>query len=72
MPSNRHAKKTAAMVATMKAKTGRSVDEWVALVRADGPEDDREWQTWLKRKHGLGHFQARLIASASRAVDAGD
>ncbi len=66
MTTERHAKKTATMAATMKETTGRSVPEWVALLRSEGPPNDREWHTWLKSKHDLGHFRARLIVSEAR------
>ncbi len=65
MASEQHDKKTATMAATLEQKTGRSVDGWIALLRAEGPEAEHEWQAWLKEQ-GLGHFQARLVVSAAR------
>ncbi len=47
---------------TLAEKTGRSLDDWVALLARDGPAGHRDGVAWLKETHGLGHFQARLIA----------
>lgn len=57
------------MAATFEAKTGRSVSEWVALVDAAGVTGFKPTVTWLKENHGLGHFQARLIAEEIRDRD---
>jgi len=54
------------MFDTFAAKTGRSVAEWVRLVRSEGPADPKQWQTWLKTERGLGHFQARLVVAEAR------
>ena len=49
-------------IATLKPKTGRSLDEWVALVKKDGPKDLPSRRAWLKSKHNLGTNSARWIA----------
>jgi hypothetical protein len=38
----------------MGQKTGRSIDEWAELVRAEGPPTTKERRGWLKDNHGLG------------------
>ncbi|PWT93742.1 MAG: hypothetical protein C5B56_00195 [Proteobacteria bacterium] len=40
-------------VAELKDKTGRSLDEWVALIRKEGPKTEKERRQWLKVKHKL-------------------
>jgi hypothetical protein len=49
-------------VADLKSKTGRSLDEWLALVRKSGPEDEKDRREWLKSEHGLGTNSAWWIA----------
>jgi len=41
-------------VATLKEKTGRSLEEWLALVKRSGPGTEKERREWLKTEHGLG------------------
>src|SRR5262249_39276794 len=49
-------------VATLKDKTGRSVDEWVKLIRKSGPPTEKERREWLKQEHGLGTNSAWWLA----------
>ena len=49
-------------VAELKGKTGRSVEEWVDLVRREGPADNKARREWLKREHGLGTNSAWWLA----------
>jgi len=53
------------VIAGMKEKTGRSIDEWVRLAKKDGPAGERECAAWLKKKHGLGTNYASWIAERS-------
>jgi hypothetical protein len=50
------------IIAAMKDKTGRSLEEWLELVGNDGPASDKERVAWLKSKHGLGTNYAGSIA----------
>ena len=50
------------VIAGMKQKTGRSIDEWVRLSKNDGPAGQKELTAWLKREHGLGANYASWIA----------
>ncbi len=52
-------------VSELKAKTGRSLEEWLALVRKDGPATEAGRRDWLKKKHGLGTFSAVWLAERS-------
>jgi hypothetical protein len=64
--SSRHEKKRTTMAANLQAATGKSVAEWVADVDAAQLDGYAAIINWLKRHHGLGHFQARLVAEAHR------
>lgn len=59
------------MIANLKAKTGRSLDEWLVLARASGQAKHGGLVTWLKGEHGLGHGYANLVAHKTFASDAG-
>ena len=41
-------------VAELKQKTGRSLDEWLRLIKKSGPKDEKARRDWLKTEHGLG------------------
>jgi Domain of unknown function (DUF5655)/Domain of unknown function (DUF4287) len=49
-------------VAELKSKTGRSLQEWLALVKKEGPKDEKARREWLKTKHKLGTNSAWWIA----------
>jgi hypothetical protein len=61
-------------VADLKSKTGRSLDEWLALVRKSGPEDEKDRREWLKSEHGLGTNSAWWIAerAAGKGAESDD
>ena len=52
-------------IAGLKEKTGRSLGEWVLLVRKEGPADEKKRREWLKTRHGLGTNYAHWIAAQS-------
>jgi len=54
-----------AVVANMKTKTGRSLEEWVAFVKSKGPKMEEARRDWLKDEHGLGTNYASWIAQRS-------
>ncbi len=49
-------------VANLPAKTGRSLDQWVALVKQQGPAGEKARREWLKKEHKLGTNSAWWIA----------
>jgi hypothetical protein len=49
-------------IAELPAKTGRSLEEWLRLVREEGPPTEAERRRWLKEKHGLGTNSAWWMA----------
>jgi hypothetical protein len=46
----------------MPQKTGRSLEEWLALTRKSGPASEKKRVQWLKEEHGLGTNSAAWIA----------
>ena len=49
-------------VATLKEKTGQSLQEWIKLVKRSGLKSEKERREWLKKEHGLGTNSAWWIA----------
>jgi hypothetical protein len=49
-------------IAELPTKTGRSLEEWMALTRKDGPTAEKERREWLKKEHKLGTNAASWIA----------
>jgi len=50
-----------AVIANMPDKTGRSIKQWVKLLKADGPRETRERRAGLKSEHGLGMTTGYMI-----------
>ena len=49
-------------IVDLPQKTGRSLEEWLAIVKEEGPPTEQEQRQWLKRDHGLGANYAWGIA----------
>ena len=49
-------------LAELRQETGRSMEEWLALVKKEGPKDEKSRRDWLKSKHKLGTNKASWIA----------
>jgi len=47
----------------LKEKTGRSLDEWMAFVKKEGPKDEESQREWLKINQKLGTNAAWWIAA---------
>src|SRR5690242_1377413 len=62
------------VIAGMKAKTGRTSEEWIEFVQENGPADEPGRREWLKKEHGLGTNYAWWIAERSfgRGQEDGD
>jgi len=52
-------------IASLKEKTGRSLDEWLALIAKKGPKDEVARRDWLKKEYGLGTNSAWWLAERS-------
>jgi hypothetical protein len=48
-------------MAELQENTGRSLEEWIALVNREGPRDEKSRHAWLKTKHKLGMNYAGWI-----------
>ena len=49
-------------LAELKEKTGRSMEEWLSLVKKEGPKDEKSRREWLKTKHKIAPNSAWWIA----------
>ena len=49
-------------VAELKQKTGRSLEEWLQLIKKSGPKAEKARREWLKTEHGLGTNSAWWLA----------
>src|SRR5271154_5859298 len=49
-------------VRELSQKTGRSLEEWLALTRNSGLPTEKERREWLKKEHKLGTTSAGWIA----------
>src|SRR5215467_9876114 len=56
-----------AVTASLAARTGRSLEEWVALVQASGidPLDQNAVRRWLRSEHGVPQNSQWAIADAA-------
>ncbi len=52
-------------IETLPAKTGRSLDEWLAFINHAGPVTEQERRTWLKTELKLGTNTAWWLAERS-------
>ena len=53
-------------IAEMKQKTGRSLEEWIALAKKEGPKEEKARREWLRAKHKLGTNSAGGFPSVSK------
>ncbi|MCK6483210.1 MAG: DUF4287 domain-containing protein [Phycisphaerae bacterium] len=58
---------TESMIANLKEKTGKPLDEWLAVVRKGKFARHGEIVQHLKSEHGVGHGYANLIAQRALA-----
>ena len=49
-------------VTELKAKTGRSLEEWLKHIKKSGPKDEEERRQWLKDEYKLGTNTAWWLA----------
>ena len=57
-------------ISELKLKTGRSLEEWIALVKKEGPKGELERREWLETKHSLGTNSAWWIAERAEGKGA--
>lgn len=56
--------------ATLEQNTGRSIEEWVALVKKSGPAGEKARRDWLKKEHSLPTNSAIWIAGRAEGKEA--
>jgi hypothetical protein len=49
-------------IAKLPEKTGRSLDEWIVLIKKSGPKSETARRDWLKKTHKLGTNYAWWLA----------
>jgi hypothetical protein len=49
-------------MAELKEKTGRSLEEWIAMVKKEGPKNEKSRREWLTSRHKVGSRDAGWIA----------
>ncbi|GAB4196650.1 MAG: DUF4287 domain-containing protein [Wenzhouxiangellaceae bacterium] len=59
------------MIANLKEKTGKTLEQWLRLTSASGLEKHGILVKWLKTEHGITHGYANLIAHKTLQSDAG-
>jgi len=61
----------ASMIANMKSKTGKTLEQWLAVAKKTGAEKHGAIVKALKADHGLTHGYANLVAHKLLKSDAG-
>ena len=56
---------TVKWIGELKDKTGRTLEEWLKLIKKEGPPTEKERREWLKESHGLGTNSAWWLAERS-------
>ncbi len=49
-------------IQTAKEKTGKTLEQWLPVVKASGLAKQMELTNWLKSEHKMNHLQAQLLA----------
>jgi Domain of unknown function (DUF5655)/Domain of unknown function (DUF4287) len=62
---------TQTMIDNLRKNTGKSLEEWIALVQSEKLNKHGELLKLLKEKYGLSHGFANLIAHKALKTDAG-
>lgn len=52
-------------IVSLPAKTGRSLPQWMAFIKKEGPAGEEARRDWLKKEHGLGTNYAQWFAARS-------
>jgi hypothetical protein len=61
----------ATQVANLERSSGKSLAEWIEIVRASGIEKHAAAVAMLKAEHGIGHGNANLVVIKAREAMAG-
>ena len=60
-----------AVSASLAARTGRSLEQWLAVVRSSGldPLDQVAVRGWLRREHGVPEVDAEVVGLLRAAYE---
>ncbi len=61
-----------AIIRNLPETTGKSIDEWIALVKKSGTSGAKERREWLKKNHRLGGTKAWMIVDRAEGKGAED
>lgn len=59
------------MIANLEIKSGKSLDQWIKIVKKEKLEKHGEILKYLKENHGFTHGYANLVSMKAREADAG-
>ena len=61
-------------IETLPEKTGRSLEEWIGLIKKSGPKQEAERRDWLKKNYNLGTNSAWWLAERAegKGLEDGD
>jgi hypothetical protein len=59
-------------IAELKPNTGRSLEEWIALVKKDGPKGHAARRAWLRSEHHLGNNSTWWIIERAEGKGGGE
>lgn len=59
------------MIDNLHKNTGKSLEEWIKVVKASGIDKHKAMIDFLKKEHGLTYGFANLIALKTRGTDSG-
>src|SRR5256885_9126607 len=54
-------------ISELKVKTGRTIEEWVRHIQADGPSTEKDCREWLRKTYELGGNAAAWLAEKALA-----
>ncbi|HRE41360.1 MAG TPA: DUF5655 domain-containing protein [Ignavibacteria bacterium] len=63
-------KATQTMIENLKKNTGKTLEDWITLVKKSGKEKHSEIVKYLKEEHKFTHGFANLVALKTRGTDA--
>jgi hypothetical protein len=49
-------------IATLKERSGKTLEQWIALAKKEGPKDEKNLRDWFKKEHGFGTNNAWWLA----------
>jgi len=60
----------AAFETNLVKRTGKTLEQWIEIVKRDGPPTEKERRQWLLKKHGFSTNYARYTAERAAGMGA--